>query len=48
MLTGILAFLNEELLDLVADITLWELDVVLGGTIIRHKGEETVIGYVKL
>lgn len=48
MLTSVLAFFNEELLDLVSDITLWELDVVLGGAVIRHKGEEAVIGHVKL
>ena len=48
LLTGILAILNEELLDFVTDVTLRELDVVLGGAVIRHEGEEAVIGNVEL
>ena len=48
VLTGILAILNEKLLDLVTDFALRELDIVLGGTIIRHEGEEAVISHVKL
>ena len=47
-LTGVLAILNEKLLDLVTDFALGELDIVLGGTIIRHEGEEAVISHVKL
>jgi len=48
VLTGLLVFLVEELLNLVTDLTLGELDVVLGGTVIRHEGEEAVVGHVKL
>ena len=31
-----------------ANFTLWHLDIVLGGTIIRHEGQEIVISDVKL
>lgn len=48
MLTGILLISAEELLDLVTNFTFWHLDVVLGGTIIRHHGQETIIGDVEL
>lgn len=48
MLTGILLLDLEELLDLFADLTLWDLDVVLGGTVIRHERQETVVGNVEL
>jgi hypothetical protein len=48
MLTGILLLDLEELLNLLADLTLWNLDVVLGGTVIRHERQETVVGDVEL
>jgi len=44
---GILAVLLEQLFDLVTDITLWNLDVVLSRSVVRHKGEETVIGDIE-
>jgi hypothetical protein len=47
-LTGILAVFLEKFLNLVADITLWNLDIILGRSIVRHKGEETVVGNIKL
>src|SRR4051794_30275200 len=47
-LTGVLAILSEELIDLVTNLTLGNLDVVLGGTIVGHEGEETVISNVEL
>ena len=47
-LTGVLAILGEELVDLVTNFAIGDLDVVLGGAIIRHEGEETVIGNVEL
>ena len=47
-LTGILFLTAEELLDLVANFTFGDLDIVFGGTIIRHEGQETVIGDVEL
>ena len=38
----------EKLLDLVTGFTIWNLDIILGGTVIRHEGEETVISDIKL
>jgi hypothetical protein len=44
----ILALIVEEFLDLVTALgTVWDLDIVLGGSIVRHKGEETVIGDIE-
>ena len=39
MLTGILFLGAEELLDLVANFTIRDLDVIFGGAIIRHQIE---------
>ena len=47
-LTGVLAVVLEELLDLVAGLSIWDLDIVLGGSIIVHEGEETIISDVEL
>ncbi len=47
-LTGVLLFGTEEFLNLVTDFTFWHLDVILGGTIIRHEGQETIIGDIEL
>lgn len=47
-LTGVLALLSEELGDLVTNFTVGELDVVLGGAVIVHEGEETVVSDVDL
>jgi len=47
-LTGVFAILSEELADLVANLAVRELDIVLGGTIVRHEGEETVVGNIEL
>ena len=47
-LTGIFLFCTEELLDFVTDFTIWNLDIVFGGAIIRHEGEEVVVGNVEL
>ena len=47
-LTSVLAVLNEELVDLVANLTIGNLDVVLGGAIVGHEGKETVVSNVKL
>lgn len=47
-LTGVLAFLSEELVDLVTGLAVGELDVVLGGAVIGHEGQETVVSHVKL
>jgi hypothetical protein len=48
VLTGILLLLTEELGDLIANFTLWNLDVVLGSTVLGHKREKAVVGDVKL
>jgi len=47
-LTGVLALLGEELGDLVAWLTIRDLDIVLGGAVIRHEGQEAVVGDVQL
>lgn len=47
-LTGVLLLLSEKLVDLLANLTLGELDVVLGGTIIVHKREEAIVGDIEL
>lgn len=46
--TGILSIFLKELIDLVTDFALRELDIVLGGTIIRHERKETIVGNVEL
>jgi hypothetical protein len=48
LLTGVLAILGEHLVDLVANLALGNLDVVLGGAVIGHEGEETIVGNVEL
>lgn len=47
-LTGVLSILSEELVDLVANLTLGNFDIVLGGAIVGHEGEETIISNVEL
>jgi hypothetical protein len=47
-LTGVLAVLGEELADLVADLAVRELDILLGGAVVGHEGEETVVSNVEL
>jgi hypothetical protein len=47
-LTGVLLVSAEELLDLVTNFALGDFDVVLGGAILRHEGQETVVGDIKL
>jgi hypothetical protein len=47
-LTGVLLLLLEELGDLFADITVRDLDIVLGVAIVIHEGEEAIVGDVKL
>ena len=46
--TGILSLFSKELIDLVSDFALRELDIVLGGTVIRHERKETIVGNVEL
>lgn len=47
-LTGVLLVLGEELLDLVTSFTVWDLDVVLGVTVVGHEGKETIISDIEL
>ena len=47
-LTGVLGLLVEELVDLLASLTIGDLDIVLGGAVLRHEGEEAVVGNVEL
>ena len=46
--TGILSLLCKELGDLFSDFAIRELDIILGGTIIRHERKETIVGNVEL
>jgi hypothetical protein len=48
LLTGVLAVLGEHLVDLVTNLAVGDLDVVLGGAVIGHEGEEAVVGNVEL
>lgn len=47
-LTGVLAIVLEELLDLVSNLAVGKLDIVLEGAVIRHEGKEVVVGDVEL
>ena len=47
-LTGVLALLGEELVDLVTNLAIGKLDVVLGGAVVRHEGKETILRNVDL
>ena len=48
VLTSVLVLLGEETLDLFAGLAVWNLDVVLGGAVVRHEGEKAVLADVKL
>ena len=48
LLTDVLPILGEELVDLITNFALWNLDVLLLGTIIRHEGQEAIVGDVEL
>lgn len=47
-LTGILAFLGKKFMDLFADLTIRNLDIVLGLARVGHEGEKAVIGNIEL
>ena len=47
-LTSILLFLTEKLVDLLTSLSIWDLDIVLGGAILGHEGKETVFRDVEL
>jgi hypothetical protein len=48
LLTGVLLLLSEELGDLLANLVVGQRDIILGVTVVGHKGEETVVGDVEL
>lgn len=47
-LTGVLLLSPEKTDDLLADLTVGDLDVVLGLTILLHEGEVVIVGDVEL
>jgi len=47
-LTSVLAILGEHLVDLVTDFAIGKLDIILGGAVVRHEGEEAVVSNVEL
>lgn len=48
MLTGVFPIIVKQLVDLAANITFWNLDIIFGGAIIGHEGEEAVVGDIEL
>ena len=48
LLTNVLLLLTEHLDDSLTGLSVGELDVVLGATVVIHQGKEVVIGNVKL
>jgi len=48
VLTDVLAVVVEHLVDLFTDFVGWGLDVVLGGAVVGHEGQEAVVGDVDL
>ena len=47
-LTGVFSIIGEELGDLVADVTFWDLDILLLRAVVGHEGEEAVVSDVEL
>lgn len=47
-LTGVLALILEELGDLVSGLSIGNLDIVLGGAVVGHEGEEAIVSDVEL
>ena len=47
-LTGIFLICAEELLDLIANLSVRNLNVILGSAILRHEGKEVVISDIQL
>ena len=48
MLTSVLPILGEELGDLVTNLTIRDLDVLLGLARVGHEGQEAIVGDVEL
>lgn len=47
-LTGILALLGKEFVNLFADLTLRNFDIVLSVTRVGHEGEKAIVGDIEL
>ena len=47
-LTGILLLGGEEFVNLLANLSVWDLNIILGLTIIGHQREESVVGNIEL
>ena len=47
-LTSILPIVVEQLVDLAANISFRDLDIIFGRAIIGHEGEEAVVGDIEL
>lgn len=48
LLTDVLLLLTEHLNDTGTDLTLGELDVVLGVTVVLHQGQEVIVSDIEL
>lgn len=46
--TDVLLLDLEELSDLLTNFIIWELNIILGGSVFLHQVEETIIGDVDL
>lgn len=47
-LTSVFLFSAEELLDLVADLSIRNLDIILGSAVIRHERKEVIVSDIQL
>ena len=47
-LTGILLVGTEEFFDLLTNFTLGHLDIILGGTVVRHERQKAIISDIEL
>ena len=47
-LTSVFAIFGEELINLVTDFAVRDLNIVLGGTVVGHEGEEAVVSHIEL
>lgn len=47
-LTGIFVIVDEELFDLISNLTIRKLDIILGDAVVVHEGEEIIFRDIKL
>lgn len=47
-ITGVFLLRAEELLNLVANFSVRNLDIILGSAVIRHEREEVIVGDIQL